>query len=151
MAAALDQPFPDSVAAPPATEAASITPPHSVKGKKDAPEGALSDLSDLELDPNAGGGPDAMSIEAEEEDIEPDHYYGGGKVPVFKPVSLEFAFEREYPPVRTQLTDWLPASDHGPVSRFPALHQEGREIWYAVGNRQGRSSERMVRCALLYA
>ncbi len=26
-------------------------------------------------------------VNGPEEDIEPDHYYGGGKIPVFKPVS----------------------------------------------------------------
>jgi hypothetical protein len=76
-------------------ESVSITPPQSANGKKDAPEGVPSELSDLELDPNSTAVPGEPMIkreqseEAEEliEDIEPDHYYGGGKIPVFKPVS----------------------------------------------------------------
>ena len=91
MAAALDQPLFESIAGPPATDAASITPPHSANGKKEVPDGVPSELSDLELDPNATGAPDMPSVEEEEEEeeeeIEPDHYYGDGKIPVFKPVS----------------------------------------------------------------
>lgn len=90
MAAALDQHRFESLAGAPAADAASITPPHSVNGKGDAPEGVPSELSDLELDPKAhtAAAPDATpNKEEEEEEIEPDHYYGGGKIPVFKPVS----------------------------------------------------------------
>jgi hypothetical protein len=63
----------------------SFTPPNSADGnKEDGLEGVPSELSDLELDPNAA----APSIEPIEEEIEPDHYYGDGKIPVFKPVRL---------------------------------------------------------------
>ncbi|KAE8408370.1 jumonji family transcription factor [Aspergillus pseudonomiae] len=89
MAAALDQPLFESVAVP-ATTAASITPPHSANGKKEVPDGVPSELSDLELDPHATGAPETASVEEEEEDIEPDHYYGGGKIPVFKPTMDQF-------------------------------------------------------------
>jgi hypothetical protein len=65
------------------TTAASITPPNSADGKKNVSEGVPSELSDLDLDHNAT----APSVEAVEEDIEPDHYYEGGRIPVFKPVS----------------------------------------------------------------
>lgn len=74
----------------------SITPPHSANGKKDAPEGVPSELSDLELDAKSAAAHDDMPIKQEEveetpkeeeDDVEPDHYYGGGKIPVFKPVS----------------------------------------------------------------
>lgn len=82
MAAALDQPRFESLAGAPTTDAASITPPHSVNGKA---EGVPSELSDLELDPKATAAPDATP--PKEDEIEPDHYYGGGKIPVFKPVS----------------------------------------------------------------
>lgn len=91
MAAALDQspsqPPVESLAGGPATDAAptSITPPHSANGKTDAPDGVPSELSDLELDSKANAPPATVSLE--EEEIEPDHYYGGGKIPVFKPVS----------------------------------------------------------------
>ena len=90
MAAALDQPLFESIAGGPATDAASITPPQSVTGKKEVPDGVQSELSDLELDPNATGAQEIPSMEADDEEIEPDHYYGGGKIPVFKPVSPLF-------------------------------------------------------------
>ena len=85
MAAALEQPPYKPAAGGDA--ASSFTPPNSANGKKDAPDGVPSELSDLELDPKAGAAPENASIEEEEEEIEPDHYYGGGKIPVFKPVS----------------------------------------------------------------
>jgi hypothetical protein len=62
-----------------------ITPPNSADGKKNASEGVPSELSDLDLDHNAA----APSVEAVEEDIEPDHFYEGGRIPVFKPVSRD--------------------------------------------------------------
>lgn len=75
-------------------ESVSITPPQSANGKKDAPEGVPSELSDLELDrksASVSGEPQIKREQSEEkeviEDVEPDHYYGGGKIPVFKPVS----------------------------------------------------------------
>lgn len=95
MATALDQPQRDSLGGEPVVESVSITPPHSANGKKEAPEGVPSELSDLELDHQSAPAPDTIKIKQEEveekaeevEEIEPDHYYGGGKVPVFKPVS----------------------------------------------------------------
>ncbi|KAI9725443.1 MAG: hypothetical protein M1828_003114 [Chrysothrix sp. TS-e1954] len=53
-----------------------LTPPTSEEGNKGDP---TSDLSDLELDDDE-----------DEADIEPDHYYGDGKVPVFKPTMDQF-------------------------------------------------------------
>lgn len=95
MAATLEQPPADLLAGGPVVDSVSITPPQSANGKKEAPEGVPSELSDLELDskPTAEE-PEEKPIkqeelEEEEEDIEPDHYYGGGKIPVFKPVSRE--------------------------------------------------------------
>ncbi|EEA25744.1 hypothetical protein TMatcc_006024 [Talaromyces marneffei ATCC 18224] len=67
------------------TNAASITPPNSADGKKNVSEGVPSELSDLDLDHNA-----AASVEVVEEDIEPDHYYEGGRIPVFKPTMDQF-------------------------------------------------------------
>ncbi|GLA34189.1 hypothetical protein AnigIFM63309_005609 [Aspergillus niger] len=90
MAAALDQPLFDPIAGAPATDAASITPPQSVNGKKEVPDGVPSELSDLELDPNVNGAKEIPSVEADDEEIEPDHYYGGGKIPVFKPTMDQF-------------------------------------------------------------
>ena len=49
-----------------------LTPPASEEADKQDDSG--SELSDLDLDPEDVG------------DIEPDHYYEGGKIPVFKPV-----------------------------------------------------------------
>lgn len=91
----MDQPHLDPLGVGPVVDSASITPPHSANGKKDAPEGLPSELSDLELDARSAAAPEETTIkqeeqeepmQEEEEDIEPDHYYGGGKIPVFKPV-----------------------------------------------------------------
>lgn len=95
MATALDQSQRDSLGGEPVLESVSITPPQSANGKKEAPEGVPSELSDLELDHQSAPALDTTKIKQEEveekveeiEEIEPDHYYGGGKVPVFKPVS----------------------------------------------------------------
>ncbi|CAL5871088.1 uncharacterized protein PFLUO_LOCUS5334 [Penicillium psychrofluorescens] len=96
MAATLEQPPADLLAGGPVVDSVSITPPQSANGKKEAPEGVPSELSDLELDskPTAEE-PEEKPIkqeelEEEEEDIEPDHYYGGGKIPVFKPTMDQF-------------------------------------------------------------
>lgn len=62
------------------------TPPNSADGKKTASDGVPSELSDLDLEHN--GAQEQAATEEVVEDIEPDHYYGGGKIPVFKPVSL---------------------------------------------------------------
>jgi hypothetical protein len=67
MAATIDPSHCDPLTGVPAVDSASITPPQSANGKTTVPEGVPS--------------------EEEAEDIEPDHYYGGGKIPVFKPVS----------------------------------------------------------------
>lgn len=71
---------PDAVAdaAKPATNA--LTPPTSEENddqtKKEQED---SDLSDLDLDSDDDG-----------EEIEPDHYWDGGKIPVFKPTMEQF-------------------------------------------------------------
>jgi hypothetical protein len=101
MAATLDQPHLDPLGGGPVVDSASITPPHSANGKKDAPEGVPSELSDLELDARSAVAPEEPVIKqeeqeepvVEEEDIEPDHYYGGGKIPVFKPVGHNMPLE----------------------------------------------------------
>lgn len=96
--------------------ATNITPPHSANGKKDAPNGVPSELSDLELDPKAekeGAAPEKE--EGEEEEIEPDHFYGDGKIPVFKPVSD--------PPMAMDVLRRLTWTDDGPVPGFPEVHQ----------------------------
>ncbi|CAI7568083.1 hypothetical protein PCG10_009791 [Penicillium crustosum] len=98
MATALDQSQRDSLGGEPVLESVSITPPQSANGKKEAPEGVPSELSDLELDNQPAPAPDTTKIKQEEveekveeiEEIQPDHYYGGGKVPVFKPTMDQF-------------------------------------------------------------
>lgn len=50
-----------------------LTPPASEEADKHNDSG--SDLSDLDAEPEENG------------EIVPDHYYDGGKIPVFKPVS----------------------------------------------------------------
>lgn len=49
-----------------------LTPPASEEADKGDDSG--SDLSDLDIEPEDNG------------EILPDHYYDGGKIPVFKPV-----------------------------------------------------------------
>ena len=51
-----------------------LTPPTSEEADKY--DGSSSELSDLELDNDDVG------------EIEPDHYYEGGRIPVFKPVCV---------------------------------------------------------------
>lgn len=51
---------------------ATLTPPASEEADKGDDSG--SELSDLDLEPEDSG------------EILPDHYYDGGKIPVFKPV-----------------------------------------------------------------
>ena len=137
------QPCFEPPAGPPATgAAASITPPHSANGKADVPEGVPSELSDLELDPRTAAAPVATPIQ---DDIQPDHYYGGGKIPVFKPVS------RVVPDLSNEhyrcLCEYLVLTrriDNGSVSRFPVLHQSGGEIWHAIWDHQSHPAEGVV-------
>lgn len=51
-----------------------LTPPAS--GESDKHDGSSSELSDLEIEDDDNG------------EVVPDHYYEGGRVPVFKPVGL---------------------------------------------------------------
>lgn len=76
--------------------AASMTPPNSADGKKNTSDAAPSELSDLDLDHHAAApsveeatAAAAAAAAVEEENIEPDHYYEGGRIPVFKPVSVD--------------------------------------------------------------
>ena len=61
----------DSIEAAPSVTKHALTPPTSVDMEKR--ERSSSELSD---------------IKDEEEEIVPDHYYDGGKIPVFKPVCV---------------------------------------------------------------
>ncbi|KAI9792329.1 MAG: hypothetical protein M1816_002554 [Peltula sp. TS41687] len=58
-------------------EKSTLTPPCSVRLPPKPDDASSSELSDLEEDDDIG-------------DVEPDHYYGGGKVPVFKPTMAQF-------------------------------------------------------------
>lgn len=93
MAAALDQPAVEMLPGGLDANGASITPPNSANGKKDAPDGVPSELSDLELDPNSNAAAPAPGPPPMDEEVVPDHYYGGGNIPVFKPVSPRPALE----------------------------------------------------------
>ena len=66
-------------------EKPALTPPTSENtDKKDDDTGSeLSDLEPEEREPSVA----PKNEPKEEEEIFPDHYYEGGKVPVFKPVS----------------------------------------------------------------
>lgn len=68
-----------------------LTPPTSEStGKKDDDEDSGSELSELEPEESVEEPAPAPKIkEEEDEEIVPDHYYEGGKIPVFKPVSTQ--------------------------------------------------------------
>lgn len=145
--AAVDQPRFEPLAGPPATgPAASITPPHSANGKGDAPEGVPSELSDLELDSKAAAPPVGTPAQG---DIEPNHFYGGGKIPVFKPVSRIVPDLRK---AQSRRAVWYLALsgcvDNGSVSRFPILHQSSGEIWHAIWNHQSHPAKGVVSSCL---
>ncbi|KAK2787517.1 hypothetical protein FQN51_003148 [Onygenales sp. PD_10] len=85
----------------PEPDTPSMTPPASAAGEKVSPPDSLSsDLSDIDIDSNnsaaggggVGGGAESATTAPDEEmdEIEPDHYYGGGKIPVFKPTMDQF-------------------------------------------------------------
>lgn len=85
--------FPDMYDAKPSIESqgkatGALTPPTSEEMNSDEvakKESDDSELSDLDLDDE----------EDDDEDIEPDHYWDGGRVPVFKPTMDQFrSFKR---------------------------------------------------------
>ncbi|EEP78751.1 hypothetical protein UREG_03597 [Uncinocarpus reesii 1704] len=59
---------------------ASMTPPASADGEKPSPCADSPRGSDMGLD----------SASVDDDDIQPDHYYGGGKIPVFRPNMDQF-------------------------------------------------------------
>lgn len=63
---------------------AALTPPTSEDNDVKLETESTSDLSEAELD------------EDEEEEIVPDHYYDGGKIPVFKPTMEQFRSFKSY-------------------------------------------------------
>ena len=105
-----------------------LTPPTSENtDKKDDESG--SELSDLEPEEAPEGYPFPPNAK-EQEEIVPDHYYEGGKVPVFKPVSILRALEVSKPVLATLVrsscrhTD-MPIDDES-VSQFQRFHSEDR-------------------------
>lgn len=67
-----------------------LTPPMSEStGKKDDDDSG-SELSDLDPDESIEEPAPGQNIEVDDDNAEifPDHYYEGGNVPVFKPVSI---------------------------------------------------------------
>lgn len=136
-----------SVEAPPATHDDSttkpaLTPPTSEDNDKRF-ERMSSELSELDSDDG--------------EDIEPDHYFEGGKIPVFKPVGCLYA-DNLLPRPRSTRAHVMTmtrgnklhkiltttCTDNGPVSQFQALHRQDRQAWNEVGYRQGYSTSGMV-------
>lgn len=66
----------------------SMTPPASADGEKNSSSHTNPSYADFganAADADADGNDNANPGSAVE-DIRPDHYYGGGKIPVFKPV-----------------------------------------------------------------
>jgi len=102
-----------SVEAPPAplppvpgAAAAALTPPTSEENDK-REERMSSELTDIDSDDG--------------EEIEPDHYFEGGKVPVFKPVGGTPAVCMMRRQARG-LTCTI--ADHGSIPQLPALHRQ---------------------------
>ena len=67
-----------------------LTPPESENTEKKEDESG-SELSDLEPEDFSEDHPVQPNVKDEEEII-PDHFYEGGRVPVFKPVSIPQTF-----------------------------------------------------------
>lgn len=94
-----------------------LTPPTS-EGTNKKEEDSDSELSDLE--PEQVGEPAAPIDDTEaDEEIHPDHYYEGGNVPVFKPVSFSIR--------RRKLTsvDRI-HSDYETVPKLQGFHSQDR-------------------------
>ena len=68
-----------------------LTPPTS-EGTKGNREDSGSELSDLEPEEPAAIKPEPEPKIDRDGEIVPDHYYDGGKIPVFKPVRIAQCF-----------------------------------------------------------
>lgn len=90
-----------------------LTPPTSedMNSKMDDGSSDLSELSDLEDDDD-------------EEEIVPDHYYDGGKIPVFKPVRITYKREswRLCALHHTVFADMR--KDNGSISQLQEVHRQ---------------------------
>ena len=92
--------------------AEALTPPTSEDHNIKLETGSTSDLSDAPAEEQ----PPQVEDE-EEEEIFPDHYYDGGKIPVFKPVSTD-------PHTLTHDVILIHSTDHETVSEFQRLCRE---------------------------
>ena len=116
-----------------------LTPPASEDTNKHNDSG--SELSDLELDGEFS------------EEIQPDHYYEGGKIPVFKPVgnfSFNFLAITVFPLCcLSNFTDLRSVMvDNGPIPKFQAFYTQDRQVWNEVRYCEGYTTERMVRAPI---
>ena len=119
-----------------------LTPPTSEDADKHG--NSDSELSDLELDKDDGG------------EILPDHYYEGGKIPVFKPVSLRPVLALQSIPHKQDTKIPAPLKvdvvantrsaypDHRAISKLQQIHPQDRQVWDEIGHRQSHSTKRMV-------
>lgn len=124
---------------------AALTPPTSEDNDK-RDERLSSELSDIDSDDG--------------EEIEPDHYFEGGKIPVFKPVRAEIytvpvpSGELVHKQAcgicaqREVLVLITICADYGPVPQLQALHRQDRQARNEVRNREGYSANRMVKHVL---
>ncbi|PSK45216.1 hypothetical protein B9Z65_2356 [Elsinoe australis] len=71
----------------PSAPASALTPPTSEDNDAKLETQSSSDLSDVE---------ESKMEEEQEEEIVPDHYYDGGKIPVFKPTMEQFRSFKKY-------------------------------------------------------
>ena len=103
-----------------------LTPPTSENTDKKDDE-SESELSDLEPEDS----PEEHHVQPkmeDEEEIVPDHYYEGGKVPVFKPVSVLQVLEDSDrchatgPRCLLYFTDLFP--DNESIPQFQRIHSE---------------------------
>ena len=122
-----------------------LTPPTSEStGKKDDDDSG-SELSELEPEESVEEPEVEPQIKEEiEEEIVPDHYYEGGKVPVFKPVSNAQNIDIFFPCGRERKTaDGFP--DDEAVSEFQRLYTKNRQIRHEIWHCQSDTPKRMVR------
>ena len=123
-----------------------LTPPTSENTEKKDDESG-SELSDLEPEEPPEEPPVLPNVKDQEE-IVPDHYYEGGKVPVFKPVSILQAlrgpslWHAKGPCLCVPSTDT--SQDNESVSQFQRIHPEDRQVWHEGRHRQGHPPQRMV-------
>lgn len=112
-----------------------LTPPTS-EGTNKKEEDSDSELSDLE--PELVEEPAAPTSEAAvDEEIRPDHYYEGGNVPVFKPVSFS---------VRQRIVTLNDRSDpdHESISKLQRLCSQNRQIWNEIWYCESHSTSGVV-------